>query len=569
MKLGNLKSFADSKRVKYGTLNIILIALVIAIVIMLNSIITVLSNTFGFYLDMTEEQLYTVSEPLVELLKDVSSDVEIDIIFCCDKDQAQKSYSNLENGGALAYVHSTATQIAEKLDNVSLVYKDPVKDYEFMRTFTTLSSQIKPTESTVIVARKDANGNYGTFYRTYHASSFYTFASMPDGSSALYGYRGERQFATAILSLTQDKTPTVYFVTGHSEDIPYSTEEGYNIPALASTYMDCGFAVRYINLSDKQFSCETNGCDESWGYSEVSSLDKFTCELCNKEYRVKSVEFNEDRQIPQNARAIIINQPESDYTSDELVKLSNYLTLSKGTILCFVDPIGENVPVHPLKNLYSFIKQETGVTILDSDVVKDSSTTSIGADFDFRGNIANNYAAKTYLSALQNFGAAKPILNNSGILDIDERYSQTGENGNGFVEDRVGERYTLPLVQTSSGASFNGNVGKHTVMSVTSVTTIKENENTYSYMVVCPSASFIDVDYMNSNVFPNYEIMLALIHSTSNVNVPVNLDFKTFADYELDITQKQATTTFVCLVTIMPLLVSAIGVVVIVRRKNR
>ncbi len=568
MKLGNLKSFADSKRVKYGTLNVILVAIVIAIVIMANSIITVLSNTFGFYLDMTEEQLYTVSEPLVELLNEVSEDVDIDIIFCCDRDEAQKSYSNLENGGALAYVHSTATQIAERLDNVSIVYKDPVKDYEFMKKFTTVSSQVKPSESTVIVARRDADGNYGTFYRTYHASSFYTFASMPDGSRALYGYSGERTFATAVLSLTQDKAPTVYFVTGHNEDVPYSTENSYNIPALASAYMDCGFVVRYINLSDKQFSCESKGCTESWGYSEVSALDKFTCTLCNKEYRVKDTKFDEDRQIPDNARAVIVNQPDSDYTSDELNKLSHYLTISKGTVFCFLEPIGESTVTHPLQNLHSFIKRETGVSVIDSDVVKDSSTISIGADFDFRGNIANNNAAKTYLSALQNFGSAKPILDNSGILHIDERYSATSESGNGF-NDTSAERYTLPLVQTSASASFNGEVGKHTVMSVTSFTTIKDNEPAYSYMVVCPSASFIDADYMNSNVYSNYEMILALIHSTSNVNVPVNLDFKAFADYELDITQSQATTTFVCLVTIMPILVAAAGVIVIIRRKNR
>ncbi|MBQ8146153.1 MAG: Gldg family protein [Clostridia bacterium] len=568
MKFGNLKSFADSKRVKYGTLNVILVAMVIAIVIVANSIVSVLSDTFGFYLDMTEEQLYTVSEPLVELLEEVSEDINIDIIFCCDKDQAQKSYANLENGGALAYVHSTATQIAERLDNVSIVYKDPVKDYDFMRKFTTVSSQVKPSESTVIIARRDSDGNYGTFYRTYHASSFYTFASMPDGTSALYGYSGERTFATAVLSLTQDKAPTVYFVSGHGEDFPYSTEDDYNIPALASAYMDCGFVVRYINLSDKQFSCTGDGCEESWGYTEVSALDKFTCTLCNKEYRVKDIEFSEERQIPDNARAVIVNQPESDYSSDELIKLSHYLTKSKGTVFCFLEPVGESVTVHPLKNLYSFIKQETGVSVVDNDVVKDSSTISIGADFDFRGNIANNNAAKTYLSALQNFGSSRPILDNSGILQIDERYSATTDSENGF-NDTSALRYTLPLVQTSANASFNGETGKHTVMSVTSFTTFEENEAAYSYMVVCPSASFIDADYMNSNIYSNYEMVLALIHSTSNANVPVNLDFKAFADYELDITQSQANATFVCLVTIMPAIVAIIGIVVIVRRKNR
>ena len=137
MKFGNLKSFADSKRVKYGTLNIIFITMVVAIVIMLNSIFTVLSETFGWYVDMTEEQLYTVSDELLALMENeiVSQNAQIDIIFCCDKDQAEKHYSDISSGNVLAYVHSTATQIADKLDNVSVLYIDPVKDYEFIKKF--------------------------------------------------------------------------------------------------------------------------------------------------------------------------------------------------------------------------------------------------------------------------------------------------------------------------------------------------------------------------------------------------------------------------------------------------
>ena len=82
MKRGNLKSFADSRRLKYGTLNLIFIAVVIAIVIVFNTIVTLLSDVLNWRVDMTQEQLYTVSDPCVELLDKVSGDTQIDIIFC-------------------------------------------------------------------------------------------------------------------------------------------------------------------------------------------------------------------------------------------------------------------------------------------------------------------------------------------------------------------------------------------------------------------------------------------------------------------------------------------------------
>ena len=107
------------------------------------------------------------------------------------------------------------------------------------------------------------------------------------------------------------------------------------------------------------------------------------------------------------------------------------------------------------------------------------------------------------------------------------------------------------------------------VLSVTAITTIKNNANVQSYFLVCPSTGFISDEYLSNTMYPNDSIMLALIHSTTASTVPVDLDFKTFANYQLDISAAQQSTVFICLITIMPLLAIVIGIVVIVRRKHR
>ncbi len=572
MKIGNLKSFADSKRVKYGTLNLIFIVMVIAIVIMINSIFTVLSETFGWYVDMTEEQLYTVSDELLALLETeiVNNNAQIDIIFCCDKDQAEKHYADISKGNALAYVHSTATQIADKLDNVSVMYIDPVKDYEFISKFNQVSTQIETGESTVIVARRNADGSYGTMYRTYHVTSFYTFASEVDGTRTIYGYNGERTFATAIISLTNDKTPSVYFVAGHGEAVPYSRADGsYYIPQIARTYMDCGFRVKYIFLDDRQFTCQTVGCGETWGYKEVQNLSEFTCDSCYKEYKMSQIKdkFTEERVVPNDAKVVIINAPDSDYASNELTKLSNYLIGEhKGTLMCFLTPMGSNANPEHFKNLYRFIEQETGVTVDGSSYIKDSGSSSLGGTFDFRGEIANNKAASTYLSVLKEFGSKSPIFKNSGILTIDPKFEQDEPLG-----DILADRVTMPLIQTSGGAMYNNQSDTYNVMTVTSLTTQYETGGAlaYSYVVVSASSEFASDEYMSNSMYPNEDILMGLIHSTAQKTVPVDLDFKTFANYKLDITSSQASGVFIALVTVMPIIAVAAGIFVIVRRKHR
>ena len=59
----------SSQRARKNWINIGIIALVIAIVIMLNAIVTVLGNKFDWFLDMTDEQVYTISDALKETLK--------------------------------------------------------------------------------------------------------------------------------------------------------------------------------------------------------------------------------------------------------------------------------------------------------------------------------------------------------------------------------------------------------------------------------------------------------------------------------------------------------------------
>ena len=563
MKMKNLKSLSKSKKFKYGTLNLILIAVVIAVVIMANSIVTVLAEAFNWNLDMTEEQLYTVSDELVALLDTVSQDADIDIIFCCDKDKAEGNFvdASTGTGSALAYVHATATQIEDRLDNITVLYKDVISDHDFMKKF---DAGVDATESSVIIARKDKNGAYGTMYRVYHATSFYTFAEDATGATTLYGYSGERTFASAIISLTYDKAPTAYFVTGHGETVPYSLSTGeYEVPALAKLLLDCGFRVRYIYLGDdeKQFTCPVSGCGETWGKKEIGKSVSFDCE-CGKTYKTYDVQFTEERVIPDDARAIIINNPTSDYSSNELDKLSDYLINKKGTIMCFTDPVKENTT--KLQNLHKFIKNETGVTVNDSSYVVDSDSSTLGQVNDFKGVVANNNAGKTYLGVLSEFGAKQPILKNSGVLEIDPKYIKDEA-----YSDILADRVTLPLIETSDSAVYEEKEGAHTVMSVTALTTMYKNELVQAYFVVCPSAEFASDAYLSNSMYANADVMLGLIHSTTAANVPVDLDFKEFANYQLDISTSQATSVFVCLVTILPAIAVATGIFIIVRRKRR
>ncbi|MBO5439367.1 MAG: Gldg family protein [Clostridia bacterium] len=520
----------SSQRARKNWINAGIIALVIAIVIMLNAIVTVLGDKFNWHLDMTDEQIYTISDALKETLKGANMDVDVEVIFTCAEDYARNNFSNLSSGDALAYVHSTATQIAKEYKNVHISYHDNAREPEFFKNkFTEIERFLGSIENPVIIARrtydKEGNVTYGTHFKVYAARSFYGFSSK---DSSLYAYNGEKVFASAILSLTLDEMPAVYFTTGHSERLYNAGADDSKAPVeLINLFYYCGFKVEELNLSlvkDENSDGVINASD-----------------------------------IPSDARMIVINEPEFDFSASEISILDDYM-LNKGSIMIFASPDNRD----DNSRLLSFLETRCGVTTNTEDKVTDAGSNLATDKFSFRGEISSNNAANMYLSYLSNATSARPFFTNSTSVSINEKYmSDDGTyEGDSYI-------FTLPLFQTANSGKYNGVSGNHYVMSVSSILKGKNDNEAFSYLVYCPSSGFASDEALQNQAYPNEDIILSLVHSMTSAQTTVELDYKAFANYDLDITENQAKTATVILSVVLPLCVVAVGAVLLIRRKHR
>ncbi len=505
-------------RAKKNAVNVGIIALVIAIVIMLNAIITVLGDKFDWYIDMTDEQIYTISDALKETLKGANMDVEVEVIFTCAQDYAESNFSDLSSGDALAYVHSTATQIAKEYKNVHISYHDTQKEPDFFKTkFTEIDRFLNSIENPVIIARRTVGQNgeiiYGTHFKVYAARSFYGFASS---DSSLYAYNGENVFASAILSLTLDETPAVYFTKGHNERLYNSDSEGGKSPVeLINLFYYCGFKVEEIDLVNEE--------------------------------------------IPSDARMIVVNEPEFDLEAIIIDKLDGYM-LNKGSVMVFTNPdFNDKLP-----RLLTFLETRCGVTTNTGDKITDDKSNIIGDKLSFRAEISSNAAANMYLSYLANATSARPFLTNATSITINDKFmSDKGVyEGDSYI-------YTLPLFQTANSGKYNNVNGNHSVMSVTSILKSKNNSDAYSYLVYCPSEGFASDEALQNQAYPNSDIVLSLVHAMTSAQTTVDIDYKAFVNYDLDITEIQAKTATVLLAVVMPLCIVIAGTVLLIRRKRR
>lgn len=549
-----LSKFSQKGKIKYGAILAGFLAIVLTIIVVFNSIISVLGSRFNLFFDMTDEQLYSASDEFVATIERVNENAELEIIFFDEKDTVSNDHSSVLSMVGLAYVHQTAIDLARKLDGITVSYHS-VDERDFVKQFRDAGTI---NEKTVIVRRTSGQGSQ---FEAYLPESFYAF----DESGALFAYNGEIKLLEAVIRLSTDDTPTVYFTSNHGET-------GFN---LALLFENAGFALKQIDLEEKVYICEC-GLQYSpqfdFDISKDTVLDKvtdgsndllvvrdFECACGKGKVTITDSMLKLRTRLPDNARAIVINEPVNDFEEEELVLLESYLS-SYGAVLTFLHSEAK------LENFYEWLKVWGGIGV---NCGKGVATTSLG-ETSFKGYIPENGATSTYFSDLLSL-QLNPSFDKSITLELDPRFLE-GNIDTGYNVQRT----TTELVRTPSNIFFNGAPGNHTLMAITKSEsylanpdeTIGEDEFT-SYLMVCTSG-FAPLLKDETSANTNTNLLRALIRPLTGVQIySSSIDMKVFNSYALDISGKQAIAFFIVSLVALPLICCAVGAFVIIRRKRR
>lgn len=216
-----------SRGLKLGAASLTFTVLFVAAVIIFNAVFGVLASSMLWYVDMTGDSVFTLSDEAKEVLSDVTD--EVNIYFA---QEADKLMSGEDSSQYMKYIYNTALQLQKEFPNVNVECVDVVKHPAFFEYYyNTAATEILSTS--VIIAS-------GSEFRLQAADSFFVW---DEEYSYIWGYNGEAKFAAAILQVTAAEMPIVYFTTGHGE----KTSE--QCSALWNLYETAGFEVRSIDLT--------------------------------------------------------------------------------------------------------------------------------------------------------------------------------------------------------------------------------------------------------------------------------------------------------------------------------
>ncbi len=263
MKNNTQSKLALFRKLKYGVTALILTIAVVAVAVIGNVIYSSLAYSNNWYIDLTENKVYGLTDGGRALLDEIDEEVTIHFFAPFDK---------LESNSYTKMAFELVKEISAEYDNVTYDYIDPVKNPSALIKYKSATTTVINQNHMVVEAKN------GTQHRMMSFTNLFTFDSAE--ATAPWAFNGEKKIITAISQVTQLETPVAYFTNTHGETLSASMLElfydaGYEIQPIDLTKQEIDKKARIIVISNPVYDFEGISEDTAGRKSEIEKIDDF------------------------------------------------------------------------------------------------------------------------------------------------------------------------------------------------------------------------------------------------------------------------------------------------------
>jgi len=497
-------SIFASRKFKYGSFAAVFTAFFIAVVILLNAIVSAIDSKFSLYFDLTDDQIFTISEASEEMVKNQldtyrtehGEDPRLKITFLNARDK-------LVEDRMKSWVVNLAESYAEKYDEITVEFREDLKTHpENYTYYKELGYSIDA--NTVLITNTQEKASFRVL--TFDSCLVYT----EDGSK-VWAFQGEMKINAAILYITDQKKPLVSFTTGHGESVPQT---------LVDILTNCGFAIENVDLTK----------------DNVSDNSKILF-MCNPE---KDLTYSEDDSV------------ETEYT-----KISKYLNDYRSMVV-----IGS--PEMPKLPVLDELLESWGMELVRNQVVMDdvSSHTT-----DNKMLYVNYYESELASAALtqsltQLSNPPRSISHRTAPINI----LYEGDGDVTAVEPVLtSSEHSYVEIVTADGVEKKS--GPFNLMAISSRFTIVDGVDTYGHLLLIGSQFFTETNAYREQ-FGNTDIVYNMIRLLSDEYIPMEVSYKVLEDYAIDMDSGEVYVYGIITVAVIPIIIFAFGITVYIKRKH-
>lgn len=517
----NNQQIKAHRKLKYGTLSVGFVVIVVVLCIAINLVASGLSAKWDLRVDITDNaaRYYTISDAtkniFAEYFKD-DPDWQIKIRFLAPEDKITDEM----------VLELARSYVSEFNGHVEIVFNDILGDPAFASEYTTLT-QTALTTSHVIV-----EGKYHA--RAVSFNAFYYFDSETGEKAA---FTGEKTYTAAILRSGLKESPKAVFTIGHGESVDgvvLSKLEGerseaieqvaYMVPLFDSLY-DMGFEVQVVDLNK----------------SELPAMTRLVI-VCNPQDDF--IGFNKESGA----------SGEEDSEIDVLRKYMNQY----GTSL--IVAVNNSTPELPV--LMEYMQQEYGLSYVPRATVTDNTQSVKGSGGrTILGSLPKTNAYSVNAKILSGFiGDERFAFNDTVRLTVEEGTDRVQGEG--------------VLMNSSASAMCEGVAGTYPIFAFNSNAKAIEDptggtsENyIYKTAYLLGSTDFLSAEGLVSQ-YANRALLESVLRIANTVQEFAAVKEVSFVSEALDITTGQARMWTIVVTFVVPMVVFTAAAVVWVKRRH-
>ena len=249
------------RRLKHGSVAILFTVLFVALIFVVNVVATAHHRLSPMMIDMTNEQIFQISDAAREHLQDIN--VPVEIVFFRPIDLYEKEVS----GGRM--IVNIIRDFASEFDFITIDYVDIIRNPAAMHRFTTSDASRPRTDSIAIMA--------GNTPRLLTPSAFFVQDSV---TRRTLGFAGERILTATILQVTNDDSPLALFTVGHGETMPMEfihllVTEGFRVDAIDLSVQEIPEDARLLVINNPLIDFRGADPENPAQRSEIDAVASF------------------------------------------------------------------------------------------------------------------------------------------------------------------------------------------------------------------------------------------------------------------------------------------------------
>ena len=501
----------NTKKLKYGTLATVFTVIVVAIVVAINIIAQDVTERFDLTMDLTDNDIYTVSQDTIDYLKDLDQKVEITVLA---------DESAFENN---AIYFKQASEVIKKYalysDNISVSFIDMNKNPNIVSKYNDIYKG-DLAEGDIVIFRDGTSDEDSDRIKVLSLNNLFTTSTDNYGNTTVTQSNAEQELTSAVMYVTDANPKKAVLV---STDMP------------TSVYASAQSLLKMLN---------SNGYD-------LEEVDLLTNDL-----------------DVENTDLLLILSPLNDFNNAVIDKISDYLyndgKLGKNVLYM------ANYDQNKTDNIDAFL-EEWGLSVGDSYIAETNTSASqnvtvYGLGYTIRssiGVIANDDYADLVSDTTLPIAVPLP-------RPIETLWETNGDRETSVILTTSNTSALVPRDASDDFDISTAVTGMQNVMAMGSKYIFDDNNQKVTSNVMVMGSAFMSDIYITSDTsYNNGEFILNSVNKMTGKSSGITIVPKSLSISTISIDDTQVTAIRTVVMFVIPLVIVAIGVVVYVRRRNK